>query len=80
MQDQHVKGKDFGGCCKPFQDLWQNPVRTSYHAQVVSMNSSSQIVCSGLWQWLQSTGLERFELVRAADDLDLSWNHPDSDR
>jgi len=32
------------------------------------MNSSSQIVCSGLWQWLQSTGLERFELVRAADD------------
>ena len=33
-----------------------------------SMHSSSQIVSSGLWRWLQGTGLERFELVRAADD------------
>ncbi len=32
------------------------------------MNSSPQTVSSGLWQWLQGTGLERFELVRAADD------------
>jgi hypothetical protein len=32
------------------------------------MNSSPQTVSSGLWQWLQSPGLERFELVRAADD------------
>src|ERR1041385_93053 len=35
---------------------------------VSAMNPSSQIVSSGLWQWLQGTGLERFELVRAADD------------
>jgi hypothetical protein len=32
------------------------------------MNPSSQIVSSGLWRWLQGTGLERFELARAADD------------
>jgi hypothetical protein len=31
------------------------------------MNSSPQTVSSGLWRWLQSTGLERFELARAAD-------------
>jgi len=33
-----------------------------------AMNSSSQTVSSGLWRWLQGTGLERFELARAADD------------
>jgi len=33
-----------------------------------TMNSHSQIVSSGLWRWLQGTGLERFELVRTADD------------
>lgn len=33
-----------------------------------AMNSSSQTVSSGLWRWLQGTGLERFELVREADD------------
>jgi hypothetical protein len=33
-----------------------------------AMNSSPQTVSSGLWQWLQSTGLERFELAHAADD------------
>jgi len=32
------------------------------------MNSMSQTVSSGLWRWLQGAGLERFELVRAADD------------
>ena len=32
------------------------------------MNSISEIVSSGLWRWQQGTGLERFELVRAADD------------
>jgi len=32
------------------------------------MKSSSQIISSGLWRWLQGTGLERFELARAADD------------
>ena len=32
------------------------------------MNSSSQTVSSGLWRWLQGTGLERFELARVADD------------
>jgi hypothetical protein len=32
------------------------------------MNSSQQMVCSGLWQWLQGTGLERFEFGRASDD------------
>jgi len=35
---------------------------------VSAMNPSSQIVSSGLWRWLQGTGLERFELARAADD------------
>lgn len=33
-----------------------------------AVNSSPQTVSSGLWRWLQGTGLERFELVRAADD------------
>ncbi|MGZ4890548.1 MAG: putative glycolipid-binding domain-containing protein [Candidatus Angelobacter sp.] len=32
------------------------------------MNSRSQTVSSGLWQWLQGTGLERFEFVRSSDD------------
>jgi hypothetical protein len=31
------------------------------------MNSSFQIISSGLWRWLQVTGLERFDLVRAAE-------------
>jgi len=30
---------------------------------------NSQPVCTGLWQWLQSPGLERFELVRSVDEL-----------
>jgi len=33
------------------------------------MVSNSQPVCAGLWQWLKSPGLERFELVRSADEL-----------
>ena len=33
-----------------------------------AMNSPTQTVSSGLWRWLQGTGLERFELARAADD------------
>ena len=33
------------------------------------MVSNSQPVCAGLWQWLKSPGLERFELVHAADEL-----------
>lgn len=33
-----------------------------------TVNSSPQTVSSGLWRWLQGTGLERFELVRRADD------------
>jgi uncharacterized protein len=32
------------------------------------MASNSQLVCAGLWQWLQSPGLERFEFVRAGDE------------
>jgi hypothetical protein len=32
------------------------------------MNSNSQLVCAGLWHWLQSPGLERFEFVRAGDE------------
>lgn len=31
-------------------------------------NSIPQLVSSGLWQWLQSPGLERFELLRGADE------------
>jgi len=33
-----------------------------------AMKSGFQIVSSGLWRWLQGTGLERFELARASDD------------
>jgi len=44
------------------------PGTNGYDVQVDAMNSSPQSVCSGLWRWLQGTGLERFELVRAADD------------
>jgi uncharacterized protein len=32
------------------------------------MSSKSQLVSVGLWQWLQSPGLERFEFVRAGDE------------
>jgi uncharacterized protein len=32
------------------------------------MNSSQQSVVTGLWRWLQGTGLERFEFLRTADE------------
>ena len=32
------------------------------------MPSGAQVVCAGLWQWLQGPGLERFELIRTADE------------
>jgi uncharacterized protein len=32
------------------------------------MSSSAQLVCTGLWRWLQGTGLERFEFLRAGDE------------
>jgi hypothetical protein len=32
------------------------------------MDSSPQSVVSGLWRWLQGTGLERFEFLRAGDE------------
>lgn len=32
------------------------------------MASNSQLVCAGIWQWVQSPGLERFEFVRTGDD------------
>jgi hypothetical protein len=32
------------------------------------MNSSPQSVVTGLWRWLQGTGLERFEFLRTADE------------
>jgi hypothetical protein len=32
------------------------------------MTSDSQLVCAGLWQWLQSPGLERFEFSRNGDE------------
>lgn len=32
------------------------------------MNPSSQLISSGLWRWLQGTGLERFEFLRAGDE------------
>lgn len=32
------------------------------------MALNSQLVCAGLWQWLQGPGLERFEFVRAGDE------------
>jgi len=31
------------------------------------MPAAAQLVRTGLWRWLQSTGLERFQLLRAAD-------------
>jgi len=31
------------------------------------MSPAPQIIHTGLWQWLQGTGLERFQLLRAAD-------------
>jgi hypothetical protein len=37
-------------------------------SQMAVMNSNSQLVCAGLWHWLQSPGLERFEFVRAGDE------------
>jgi hypothetical protein len=35
---------------------------------ITVMNSSPQVVCSGLWQWVQGTGLECFEFLRVADE------------
>jgi uncharacterized protein len=35
---------------------------------ITVMDSNYQMVCAGLWRWLQGTGLERFELVRSVDD------------
>lgn len=32
------------------------------------MTSNSQLVCTGLWQWLQNPGLERFEFSRIGDE------------
>ena len=32
------------------------------------MLSTPQPVCSGLWRWLQGTGLERYEFLRAGDE------------
>jgi hypothetical protein len=32
------------------------------------MLSSTHMVCDGLWRWLQGTGLERFEFLRAGDE------------
>jgi hypothetical protein len=32
------------------------------------MDSSPQSVVTGLWRWLQGTGLERFEFLRTADE------------
>ncbi|MGC2696377.1 MAG: putative glycolipid-binding domain-containing protein [Candidatus Angelobacter sp.] len=32
------------------------------------MTSSSQLIRSGLWRWLQGAGLERFELLRAGHE------------
>jgi hypothetical protein len=32
------------------------------------MDSTAQLVVSGLWRWLQGTGLERFEFLRAGDE------------
>ncbi|HEX7961959.1 MAG TPA: putative glycolipid-binding domain-containing protein, partial [Terriglobales bacterium] len=31
------------------------------------MGSSPQLIRSGLWQWVQSPGLERFQLLTAPD-------------
>ena len=32
------------------------------------MSGDSQIISTGLWRWLQGTGLERFEFQRAGDE------------
>jgi uncharacterized protein len=32
------------------------------------LNSPEQLVCDRLWRWLQGTGLERFELLRAGGE------------
>jgi hypothetical protein len=32
------------------------------------MDSTPQSIVSGLWRWLQGTGLERFEFLRTADE------------
>ncbi|HET8889841.1 MAG TPA: putative glycolipid-binding domain-containing protein [Candidatus Angelobacter sp.] len=32
------------------------------------MPSATQLVCAGLWRWLQGTGLERFEFLRAGEE------------
>jgi uncharacterized protein len=32
------------------------------------MLSGTHLVCDGLWRWLQGTGLERFEFLRAGDE------------
>jgi hypothetical protein len=65
--NQHDQGKDFRSRCKPHQGFWISRGNRVTIADC-AMNSSPQIVSSGLWQWVQGTGLERFDLVHRDDD------------
>jgi hypothetical protein len=66
-QIQHVQGKDFGGCCKQTQPLAGTGLKT-VGSQMQIMSSNSQLICAGLWQWVQHPGLERFEVMRTGDE------------
>jgi uncharacterized protein len=37
-------------------------------SQISLMNSAPKLIATGLWKWLQGTGLERFEFLRAPDE------------
>lgn len=34
----------------------------------MAAHPAPQLICSGLWRWLQGAGLERFEFLRAGDE------------
>jgi hypothetical protein len=39
-----------------------------YYRKMLFMDSTPQSIVTGLWRWLQGTGLERFEFLRTADE------------
>lgn len=61
------QGKDSHDSCKQRAARWKKLSANGTIAGI-AMSSNMQIVRSGLWQWLQGTGLERFELLRSGEE------------
>src|SRR5215831_15670347 len=66
--DQYVQGNGFAGGCKPSLRRFGRRSPKALLSQMSFMDSAPKPVAAGLWRWLQGTGLERFEFLRAADE------------